>query len=142
VEWVGINIWGCGERSGGWWWWGGRGVAAANVVAAQAVLTIGGVASSGLTDDMSLSDGEGRRSRSRERNGDLHAQVESFEDEMRRMFKSVMCHTRDIKKSIAELEELSGVKNITDIHKDKVDGIEIPSKRGKVCAVGVGVGDP
>lgn len=33
--------------------------------------------------------------------------------------------------SIAELEKLSGVKNITDIHKEYVDEIQIPSKKGK-----------
>lgn len=33
--------------------------------------------------------------------------------------------------SIKELEELSGVKNITDIHKEFVDKITIPSKMGK-----------
>lgn len=33
--------------------------------------------------------------------------------------------------SVAELEELSGVKGITDIHRDKIDHITIPSKEGK-----------
>ncbi|KAH7911972.1 tRNA synthetases class I-domain-containing protein [Hygrophoropsis aurantiaca] len=33
--------------------------------------------------------------------------------------------------SIAELEELSGVKGITDLHREHVDGITIPSKQGK-----------
>ena len=33
--------------------------------------------------------------------------------------------------SIQELEELSGVSDITDIHKEFVDEIEIPSKQGK-----------
>ena len=33
--------------------------------------------------------------------------------------------------SIAELEELSGVKGITDIHKEHADKITIPSKQGK-----------
>ncbi|CAA7261711.1 unnamed protein product [Cyclocybe aegerita] len=33
--------------------------------------------------------------------------------------------------SVAELEELSGVKGITDIHRDKIDHITIPSKQGK-----------
>lgn len=33
--------------------------------------------------------------------------------------------------SIAELEELSGVKGITDLHRDKIDNITIPSKEGK-----------
>jgi len=33
--------------------------------------------------------------------------------------------------SVAELEKLSGVKNITDIHKEFVDEITIPSKMGK-----------
>jgi len=37
--------------------------------------------------------------------------------------------------SIQQLEELSGVKGITDIHKDKVDHITIPSKRGKEFGV-------
>ncbi|CCH62703.1 hypothetical protein TBLA_0I00400 [Henningerozyma blattae CBS 6284] len=32
--------------------------------------------------------------------------------------------------SIAELEELSGVKNITDLHRDTIDNITIPSKKG------------
>lgn len=32
--------------------------------------------------------------------------------------------------SVAELEELSGHKNIDDLHKDKIDDITIPSKRG------------
>jgi isoleucyl-tRNA synthetase len=33
--------------------------------------------------------------------------------------------------SIAQLEQLSGVKGITDLHKDKIDHITIPSQRGK-----------
>jgi isoleucyl-tRNA synthetase len=33
--------------------------------------------------------------------------------------------------SIAELEALSGVKGITDIHREKIDHITIPSKEGK-----------
>lgn len=33
--------------------------------------------------------------------------------------------------SIEELEQLSGVKNITDLHRDKIDHITIPSKMGK-----------
>ncbi|KAF8530134.1 isoleucine-tRNA ligase [Hysterangium stoloniferum] len=33
--------------------------------------------------------------------------------------------------SIQELEELSGIKNITDIHRESIDGITIPSKQGK-----------
>lgn len=33
--------------------------------------------------------------------------------------------------SVKELEELSGVKNITDIHKHFIDHITIPSKQGK-----------
>ncbi len=33
--------------------------------------------------------------------------------------------------SIKELEELSGVSNITDLHRDKIDHITIPSKKGK-----------
>lgn len=33
--------------------------------------------------------------------------------------------------SIEELERLSGVKNITDLHKEIIDKIEIPSQRGK-----------
>lgn len=33
--------------------------------------------------------------------------------------------------SVKELEELSGVKNITDIHREFVDHITIPSKQGK-----------
>jgi isoleucyl-tRNA synthetase len=37
--------------------------------------------------------------------------------------------------SIAQLEELSGVKGITDIHKDKIDHITIPSQRGKEFGV-------
>lgn len=40
-------------------------------------------------------------------------------------FKEVVCVG-----SIAELEELSGVQNITDIHRDKIDHITIPSKQG------------
>ena len=33
--------------------------------------------------------------------------------------------------SIAELEQLSGLTGITDLHRDKIDHIEIPSKTGK-----------
>ncbi|CAE6418726.1 unnamed protein product [Rhizoctonia solani] len=33
--------------------------------------------------------------------------------------------------SVQELEELSGVKGITDLHRDKIDHITIPSKTGK-----------
>ncbi|CEQ41339.1 SPOSA6832_03031, partial [Sporobolomyces salmonicolor] len=33
--------------------------------------------------------------------------------------------------SIAELEELSGVTGLTDLHRDKIDHITIPSKKGK-----------
>ncbi|GAA5879032.1 hypothetical protein JCM3774_004476 [Rhodotorula dairenensis] len=33
--------------------------------------------------------------------------------------------------SVAELEELSGVKGITDLHRDKIDHITIPSKQGR-----------
>lgn len=33
--------------------------------------------------------------------------------------------------SVQELEELSGVKGITDLHRDKIDHITIPSKQGK-----------
>lgn len=33
--------------------------------------------------------------------------------------------------SIAELEELSGERNLTDIHRDKIDHITIPSRKGK-----------
>ncbi len=33
--------------------------------------------------------------------------------------------------SVKELEELSGVKGLTDIHRDKIDHITIPSKKGK-----------
>ena len=33
--------------------------------------------------------------------------------------------------SIAELEQLSGVKGINDLHKDKIDHITIPSKKVK-----------
>ena len=33
--------------------------------------------------------------------------------------------------SVKELEELSGVKGLTDIHRDKIDDITIPSKKGK-----------
>jgi isoleucyl-tRNA synthetase len=32
--------------------------------------------------------------------------------------------------SVAELEELSGVKGIKDLHRDTVDDITIPSKHG------------
>ena len=33
--------------------------------------------------------------------------------------------------SVAQLEELSGVKGITDLHRESVDHITIPSKKGK-----------
>jgi isoleucyl-tRNA synthetase len=33
--------------------------------------------------------------------------------------------------SVAQLEELSGVKGVNDIHRDKIDHITIPSKTGK-----------
>jgi isoleucyl-tRNA synthetase len=33
--------------------------------------------------------------------------------------------------SIAELEELSGVRNITDLHRESIDHITIPSRNGK-----------
>ena len=33
--------------------------------------------------------------------------------------------------SVEELETLSGVKGITDLHRDKIDHITIPSKKGK-----------
>jgi isoleucyl-tRNA synthetase len=33
--------------------------------------------------------------------------------------------------SVEELEELSGVKGITDLHSDKIDHITIPSRQGK-----------
>jgi isoleucyl-tRNA synthetase len=33
--------------------------------------------------------------------------------------------------SVEELERLSGVTGITDIHRDKIDHITIPSKQGK-----------
>ena len=33
--------------------------------------------------------------------------------------------------SVSELEELSGVKGITDLHSDKIDHITIPSQEGK-----------
>ena len=33
--------------------------------------------------------------------------------------------------SIKELERLSGVENITDLHRDKIDHITIPSRQGK-----------
>ena len=33
--------------------------------------------------------------------------------------------------SIAELEDLSGVKGITDLHRDSIDHITIPSKTGR-----------
>lgn len=33
--------------------------------------------------------------------------------------------------SIAQLEELSGVKNITDLHRESIDHITIPSKEGR-----------
>jgi len=33
--------------------------------------------------------------------------------------------------SVDELETLSGVQGITDIHREKIDNITIPSKQGK-----------
>lgn len=33
--------------------------------------------------------------------------------------------------SVEELEKLSGVTGITDIHRDKIDHITIPSQQGK-----------
>ena len=33
--------------------------------------------------------------------------------------------------SVEELEKLSGVTGITDLHRDKIDHITIPSKQGK-----------
>jgi isoleucyl-tRNA synthetase len=33
--------------------------------------------------------------------------------------------------SIAELEELTGVTGLTDIHREKIDHLTIPSKMGK-----------
>lgn len=33
--------------------------------------------------------------------------------------------------SVKELEELSGVTGITDLHRDKIDHITIPSRTGK-----------
>ena len=33
--------------------------------------------------------------------------------------------------SVEELEKLSGVTGITDLHRDKIDHITIPSKKGK-----------
>jgi isoleucyl-tRNA synthetase len=33
--------------------------------------------------------------------------------------------------SVQELEQLSGVKGITDLHSDKIDHITIPSRQGK-----------
>ena len=33
--------------------------------------------------------------------------------------------------SVEELEQLSGVKGITDLHRDKIDHITIPSRQGK-----------
>ena len=33
--------------------------------------------------------------------------------------------------SVAELEELTGVSGITDLHRDKIDHLTIPSKMGK-----------
>jgi isoleucyl-tRNA synthetase len=33
--------------------------------------------------------------------------------------------------SIAELEELTGVTGITDLHRESIDGLKIPSKMGK-----------
>ena len=42
------------------------------------------------------------------------------------MLKQIVCVG-----SVAELEELSGVKGITDLHRDKIDHITIPSKKGK-----------
>ncbi|KAF8482215.1 isoleucine-tRNA ligase [Gautieria morchelliformis] len=41
-------------------------------------------------------------------------------------FEEVVCVS-----SIKELEELSGVENITDLHRDKIDHITIPSRKGK-----------
>ncbi|KAF8518467.1 isoleucine-tRNA ligase [Gautieria morchelliformis] len=41
-------------------------------------------------------------------------------------FEEVVCVS-----SIKDLEELSGVKNITDLHRDKIDHITIPSRKGK-----------
>ncbi|KAF8585961.1 isoleucine-tRNA ligase [Ramaria rubella] len=41
-------------------------------------------------------------------------------------FEEVICVS-----SIHELEELSGVEDITDLHRDKIDHITIPSRRGK-----------
>lgn len=42
------------------------------------------------------------------------------------MLRQVVCVS-----SIAQLEELSGVKGITDIHREKIDHITIPSSQGK-----------
>ena len=33
--------------------------------------------------------------------------------------------------SVEELEKLSGVKGINDLHRDKIDHITIPSQKGK-----------
>jgi len=33
--------------------------------------------------------------------------------------------------SIAELEQLSGATGVTDLHRDKIDHIKIPSKTGR-----------
>jgi isoleucyl-tRNA synthetase len=33
--------------------------------------------------------------------------------------------------SIAELQELTGAANVTDIHRDSIDHLQIPSKKGK-----------
>lgn len=33
--------------------------------------------------------------------------------------------------SVEQLERLSGVKGITDLHRDKIDHITIPSQKGK-----------
>lgn len=33
--------------------------------------------------------------------------------------------------SIAQLEELSGLKGISDLHRESIDAITIPSKQGK-----------
>ncbi len=33
--------------------------------------------------------------------------------------------------SVEELEKLSGVKGVTDLHRDKIDHITIPSQQGK-----------
>jgi len=33
--------------------------------------------------------------------------------------------------SIKELEELTGVKGVTDLHRENIDQLTIPSKKGK-----------